>query len=382
MVDLIVAGLSNYSWVFVCLFIVGWALVRWAHYRLNRATLKPRFNPNKKRSISKKFDFYLRYFKRAITGRNYKKTSDKLDIYLFLGFVGSIVLVPIGLFLNGTLSWSISRDPMEWGVIGDFFGGTLNPILAFASFIALLYTIRIQSEELRLTREEFAKSVKAQERMASESESQLSRQVLLDDYRYVVSKVRSDSLDLHELVRQPIDLKQFPAQCYPPLNIGELIYGLTLHFYDRTNKSVNDANACFERARNMFFEASVDKGEPQTVLNGISYENRVELFELHLKKHLDKFLNKSLKLFTAIEYQTELCRHVSVTDAQAKVREDDARNAMVLVVYAYVMCRTLRFGLKYHPNMFVPKESGRLADFEEILGNLSLPSEALATLYK
>ncbi|WP_430454954.1 hypothetical protein [Rheinheimera sp.] len=161
--EFIVAGLGNYSWVFVCLFLLGWALLRWAHYLLNRATLKPRFNPNKKRSISKKFDFYLRYFKRATTGRNYEKTSTKLDIYLFCVFIGSIVLVPIGLFLDGTRSWSISPDPMEWGVVGDFFGGMLNPILAFASFIALLYTIKLQTTEMESTRLEAQLSRKLQE---------------------------------------------------------------------------------------------------------------------------------------------------------------------------------------------------------------------------
>lgn len=39
------------------------------------------------------------------------------------------------------------------GQMGDFFGGMLNPILAFASFIALLYTIRIQSKQIREAKE-------------------------------------------------------------------------------------------------------------------------------------------------------------------------------------------------------------------------------------
>lgn len=59
-----------------------------------------------------------------------------------------------------------------WGPVGDFFGGMLNPILAFASFIALLYTIRIQSNELELTRREFQNSVEAQRVMAKEAKKQ------------------------------------------------------------------------------------------------------------------------------------------------------------------------------------------------------------------
>lgn len=58
-----------------------------------------------------------------------------------------------------------------FGQVGDFFGGMLNPILAFASFIALLYTIRFQAEELSHTREEFAKSVRAQQLLVEENKN-------------------------------------------------------------------------------------------------------------------------------------------------------------------------------------------------------------------
>ncbi|PWY47193.1 hypothetical protein DK184_22045 [Pseudomonas sp. RW405] len=41
-----------------------------------------------------------------------------------------------------------------WGQLGDFFGGVLNPILSFLAILAVLYTIRLQSKELREAREE------------------------------------------------------------------------------------------------------------------------------------------------------------------------------------------------------------------------------------
>lgn len=66
------------------------------------------------------------------------------------------------------------------GVLGDFFGGILNPILAFITFGSVLYTIKLQQdsitlqqnsielqrEELKAAREEFAKSANAQEEQA------------------------------------------------------------------------------------------------------------------------------------------------------------------------------------------------------------------------
>lgn len=63
---------------------------------------------------------------------------------------------------------SVATLRAEWGQLGDFFGGTLNPIFGFLSFVGLLLTLIIQiksleksSEELELSREELAKSSNA-----------------------------------------------------------------------------------------------------------------------------------------------------------------------------------------------------------------------------
>lgn len=85
-----------------------------------------------------------------------------------------IVLVIIIFFL---LYLGFKGEGGKLGVIGDYFGGMLNPVFGFLSLLALLYTIniqlqalKIQSEELKLTREELeatreelARSAKAQE---------------------------------------------------------------------------------------------------------------------------------------------------------------------------------------------------------------------------
>jgi hypothetical protein len=82
-----------------------------------------------------------------------------------------------------------SADHLEhFGQVGDFFGGMLNPALAFASLIALLYTIRIQSEELRLTREEFSKSVKAQEQLVRENKHHQKTLVLSNASEFVANR--------------------------------------------------------------------------------------------------------------------------------------------------------------------------------------------------
>lgn len=59
---------------------------------------------------------------------------------------------------------STSNDSViysNFGTIGDFIGGILNPILALIGLFALLTTIKLQSKELKLTRKELKKSSKA-----------------------------------------------------------------------------------------------------------------------------------------------------------------------------------------------------------------------------
>lgn len=70
--------------------------------------------------------------------------------------------------------------PSAYGQMGDFFGGMLNPVLAFASFMALLFTIRIQSKqldvstrELEATRKELTASREAQEKSSAALDGQL-----------------------------------------------------------------------------------------------------------------------------------------------------------------------------------------------------------------
>ena len=75
----------------------------------------------------------------------------------------------------GTLAFPNTATPStlisiraEWGQIGDFFGGVLNPLFGFTSLFALLVTIayqarslRVSSEELKLSRDELSKSSSA-----------------------------------------------------------------------------------------------------------------------------------------------------------------------------------------------------------------------------
>lgn len=108
------------------------------------------------------------------------QTNDKLGMRRKLkGLAIAGALLSISVF--GAYFYSfpngVSSDQMIWGAFGDFVGGSLNPILAFLSFLALLWTISIQSEELRDTRLELERSAKAHTDSALLMEQQTQNQL-------------------------------------------------------------------------------------------------------------------------------------------------------------------------------------------------------------
>ncbi len=54
----------------------------------------------------------------------------------------------------------------DWGTLGDYFGGVLNPFFSFLSLLLFLITIIIHLYELRKTRKEIRKSTKIQKKLA------------------------------------------------------------------------------------------------------------------------------------------------------------------------------------------------------------------------
>ena len=96
--------------------------------------------------------------------------KDKLSqLKYFLISAILLFLITLGFYFYNFHN-GLSDNHEEWGTFGDFMGGTLNPIFALFSLAAILYTIKIQTEELELsreelkaTREELKKSSKAQQ---------------------------------------------------------------------------------------------------------------------------------------------------------------------------------------------------------------------------
>lgn len=187
--------------------------------------------------------------------KGYLKTIVLVATLILISFLVLYVIFVIGVFVENFHEQGIQQGFDKWGQAGDFFGGMLNPILAFASFISLLYTIRLQSEELKLTREELAKSSEAQRDMASNSEDQLILLIyqqstdMFNNYRSTINGIYKKT----EAVTQP---SETPAN----LNyyIGEFIWP-ELGSFARSGVPLIDMNDIRQISERFGFACSLAK---------------------------------------------------------------------------------------------------------------------------
>ena len=105
-------------------------------------------NLNKKEFIIKwkKYNKSLYHKFLKIIGFTKDKTSRNLFKLFQFAFYSVLIVFTINLFSIGKSGFG------EWG---DFFGGVLNPVLTFLTFMGLLITIILQQKELQQSRKEF-----------------------------------------------------------------------------------------------------------------------------------------------------------------------------------------------------------------------------------
>lgn len=98
--------------------------------------------------------------------RNETKTKIK-DILIMVTVIVLIIFAisQVVIYYFSTFG-ELGDQKSDWGTFGDFIGGTLNPLLSFISFMALLYTIFIQREQLNSQKKQFEQSIKLSALMA------------------------------------------------------------------------------------------------------------------------------------------------------------------------------------------------------------------------
>ena len=92
----------------------------------------------------------------------------KLLGWIALGVVGSY-FVYFGLIVG----LPKALDPDKWGAFGDFVGGIMNPIVAFAAFYWLTESVKLQKQELAETRAELKSAADAQQLLVRNGEQSI-----------------------------------------------------------------------------------------------------------------------------------------------------------------------------------------------------------------
>lgn len=133
-------------------------------------------------------------FESFLEPANENSKSNLFHLFLVAGaFCVFIVATAIVIALSGAAE--------KGGSVGDFIGGTLNPILTFLTFMALLITIVLQQKELAETRNELAASARALE----DQHASLDRQNFETTFFQMLTLHNTivNSIDLEWKNRQP-----------------------------------------------------------------------------------------------------------------------------------------------------------------------------------
>lgn len=142
-----------------------------------------------------------------------------LLVFLFI-LPTSIIIIWTAL-ASGMIS-VLDRSIEKWAQVGDFFGGTLNPIFAYLALIALLYTIKLQLEALKMSKEE----LKATRKELTESR--------------IAQQEQSKSL---ELQNKATELQLFENTFFQMINLfietrNNLTTHETINVFSQTNSAV------------------------------------------------------------------------------------------------------------------------------------------------
>ncbi|MCZ4281722.1 hypothetical protein O4H49_13105 [Kiloniella laminariae] len=197
------------------------------------------------------------------------KETPFFESYRPLLYLGIFVCVIFSLFSLVTFfpqirtfffSWlSVTEVPNNlWGSAGDFFGGFLNPIVSFAAFVALIYTITLQQKELGLqrtelkkTNEQIALQIREQKlttdqlTAAAEAQKEQSAHLAVQSFENTFFKL----VDRHQAIKNSFILRIVGNSYEAQVAFDHIAFAIIGHFgkidsthLDNGNKTKNEFN--------------------------------------------------------------------------------------------------------------------------------------------
>lgn len=82
--------------------------------------------------------------------------------------IGGLLVLVLGAYIVWFSSARVSTNSGDWGTLGDYFGGLMNPIISFATLIVAFAVWKQQREELKATKEALEEQAKTAEQQRRE----------------------------------------------------------------------------------------------------------------------------------------------------------------------------------------------------------------------
>lgn len=159
--------------------------------------------------------------------------------YIVMIFLAVVIILTISVpiyhsFQEG--NWIVSYE--NNGQIGDFFGGILNPLIAFLALIWIAKGVKMQKQELEETKKALEESARAQHKQANASHAL----VQLNALAALLSSLNNDELTIDKKI---YELEQMERGLgIPGLNSNEID-----KLKNEKNEIINIRKDCFAKVQ-------------------------------------------------------------------------------------------------------------------------------------
>ncbi|MEV9642856.1 putative phage abortive infection protein [Aliarcobacter butzleri] len=257
---------------------------------------------NKKK---KDIDFLDENYLKISNALNDEERTRKSLFYIFiiaLCIIGSIFLIELILVI-------CFYDIDKLGAFGDFFGGMINPLLTFCTFMALLMTIILQQRELKLSREQVAISTeelghtrKATE-ISSEALTQQAKSLKIQNFENTFFNM----INLHNEIVNNLSLEKHFID-----------YETTVNEYNSSKKTLtitsnfNNVTKIYNSTNKIFYKreaiSMICKNIDEFILNRHKEDNCINIQQMYnIKLNYNSIKNYNINLNRPFHIVFNLC---------------------------------------------------------------------------
>jgi len=223
----------------------------------------------------------------------------KYSIYPFVVTL-LCVAIPISFWIIKFHDFNFSSNSGKWADFGSFFGGTISPILAFLSFMAVIHTIKLQKDKNDFEKELIdsqgycANAIKCLERAYSSLSNNAvatkpvkDRLVWLNSARLIlqsekfanyISPKAASSLAMYESEREYWSHRFYNLLDYT----GSRSFSMDKDYFAKASNIPGDEIE--ERSIKVIYEIALSFDEDKDPINNVSEFSRDELKKFHVSQ--------------------------------------------------------------------------------------------------